>query len=380
MSGAIFLIQDNGQLMEMNEQKYDSEDILQTLLAKYPNLMAGDQINNEAPRRWLLVSREASLPSEEGGGDRWAIDHLFLDQDAIPTLVEVKRSTDSRIRREVVGQMLDYAANAIVYWPVEKIRAQFEATCQVQGLEAEQVITDFLDPETDPEEFWQKMKTNLQAGKVRLVFVADKIPSELQRIVEFLNGQMDPAEVLALEVKQYMGQGFKTLVPQIIGLTAAVKEKKSGGSRESRQWDEPSFFLDLASRRGIEESKVARKILEWTQTRQLRIWWGKGKRDGSLFPILDYRDKHHLLFSIWTYGRIQIQFQMIRKNLPFSEEQRSMELLRRFNEIPAVSLTSDTINRYPSIPLLLLGDDATLNQFLGIFDWVIQEIKSSADL
>jgi hypothetical protein len=51
MSGAIFLIQNDGQLMEMNEQGYDSEDILQTLLAKYPNLMSGDHINNEAPRR-----------------------------------------------------------------------------------------------------------------------------------------------------------------------------------------------------------------------------------------------------------------------------------------------------------------------------------------
>lgn len=378
MGGAIFLIQDNGQLMEMNEQEYDSEDILQTLLAKYPNLLAGDQINNAAPRRWLLVSREASLPSEEGGAGRWAVDHLFLDQDAVPTLVEVKRSTDTRIRREVVGQMLDYAANAVVYWPVERIRAQFEATCQTQGLEAEQVISDFLDPEATPEEFWQKMKTNLQAGKVRLVFVADKIPSELQRIVEFLNEQMDPAEVLALEVKQFIGQGLKTLVPKIIGLTAAVQEKKSSGSREAKQWDEESFFQDLESRRGIEEAKVARKILEWTKARQLRIWWGKGKKDGSLFPILDYRDKHYLLFAIWTYGRVQIQFQMIRKNLPFSDEQKSMELLRRFNEIPAVSLTSDTINRYPSIPLLLLGDGPMLNQFLGIFDWVIQEIKSES--
>jgi len=190
---------------------------------------------------------------------------------------------------------------------------------------------------------------------------------------------MDSVEALALEVKQYIGLGLKTLVPKIIGLTAAVKEKKSGGSRESRQWDEPLFFMDLESRRGIEESKVARKILEWTQARQLRIWWGKGKKDGSLFPILDYRDKHYLLFTIWTYGRVQIQFQMIRKNLPFSDEQKSMELLRRFNEIPAVSLTSDTINRYPSIPLLLLRDDAMLNQFLGIFDWVIQEIKSESN-
>lgn len=298
MSGAIFLIQDNGQLMEMKEEGYDSEEMLQTLLAKYPNLLAGDQINNEAPRRWLLISREASLPSEENQAGRWTVDHLYLDQDAVPTLVEVKRSTDTRIRREVVGQMLDYAANAVVYWPVERIRAQFEATCQFQGLDPEQVISDFLDPETTLEEFWERLKTNLQAGKVRLIFVADKIPSELQRIVEFLNVQMDPAEVLALEVKQYMGQGLKTLVPKIIGLTAEVQRKKSSGNREAKQWDEPSFFQELEFRRGLEESKVARKLLEWAQARELRVLWGKGKRWGSFSPMFDFQGVSYSLFSV----------------------------------------------------------------------------------
>ena len=47
----------------------------------------------------------------------------------MPTLVEVKRSDDTRIRREVVGQMLDYAANGVVYWPAERLRADFESRC-----------------------------------------------------------------------------------------------------------------------------------------------------------------------------------------------------------------------------------------------------------
>jgi hypothetical protein len=126
MGGGIYLIQDSGQLVEMKEQAYDSEAFLQELLEKYPSLLAGEQIDSDAPRRWLFLSREMAVPSEEDGASRWAIDHLFLDQDAIPTLVEVKRSSDTRIRREVVGQMLDYAANAVVYWPVDTIRAQFE--------------------------------------------------------------------------------------------------------------------------------------------------------------------------------------------------------------------------------------------------------------
>lgn len=102
MSG-VFVLQNDNKLVEMNEQLYDSEDLLQGLLENYPSLLAGNQIDPDSPRKWLLISREAGIPDKENGGGRWSVDHLFIDQDGIPTLVEVKRSTDTRIRREVVG-------------------------------------------------------------------------------------------------------------------------------------------------------------------------------------------------------------------------------------------------------------------------------------
>ncbi|MCA9150276.1 MAG: hypothetical protein KDA92_13290, partial [Planctomycetales bacterium] len=117
MPSRIYHLTDDTQLVPLVDTPYDSELILQQLLASYPDLLAGDQIRPTAARRWLLVTREMAVPGELKGGGRWSLDHLFLDQDGIPTLVEVKRSTDTRIRREVVGQMLDYAANAVVYWP-----------------------------------------------------------------------------------------------------------------------------------------------------------------------------------------------------------------------------------------------------------------------
>lgn len=95
MTSGIFIIQNDDQLIELTEKEYDSEAILQGLLAKHPGLSAGKQIDNISPRRWLLISREMPVPTEEGGGGGMALDHLFLDQDAIPTLVEVKRSTVS---------------------------------------------------------------------------------------------------------------------------------------------------------------------------------------------------------------------------------------------------------------------------------------------
>lgn len=282
MNGGIFLIQDNGQLIEMTAQQYDSEDLLQELLAKYPNLLAGDQMDNKSPRRWLLISREASVPSEDGGGGRWSVDHLFLDQDGIPTLVEVKQSHDTRIRREVVGQMLDYAANAVVYWPVETILAKFEANND----DPERALNEFLASDEDPEQFWQKVKTNLRVGKVRLVFVADEIPSELRRVVEFLNEQMDPAEVLAVEIRQYVGENLKTLVPRVMGQTEEAQKRKAGAVRVTKQWDETKFLADLHSR-NLEKGKIKGVETLLEQSKELEsdglvtISWGTGKETGS---------------------------------------------------------------------------------------------------
>ncbi len=73
MSSGIYLLRDNGKLVRMNEQSYDSESLLQGLLADYPDLLAGDQIDSVEPRRWLLIRREATIPFEEDGAEwrRW---------------------------------------------------------------------------------------------------------------------------------------------------------------------------------------------------------------------------------------------------------------------------------------------------------------------
>ena len=216
----------------MVETAYDTEDVLQALIARFPDLLAGDQLPGDVPRRWLLIGREAALPAEEDGAGRWSVDHLFLDQDGVPTLVEVKRSSDTRIRREVIGQMLDYAANAVVYWPIDELRSVFERRCETEGRDAETELGPVLGEE-DEETYWAQAGANLKAGRIRLVFVADQIPRELRRVVEFLNGQMS-AEVLAIEVKQYVGEGdVRTLVPVSSARRPRLlpQERAAGGMR-----------------------------------------------------------------------------------------------------------------------------------------------------
>ena len=377
MAGVIYMVKNDGQLVEMTEQAYDSEDLLQALLAQYPNLMAGEQIDSAAPRKWLLIKREKEVPGEEGGAGRWTVDHLFLDQDGIPTLVEVKRSSDTRIRREVVGQMLDYAANAVAYWSIEGFRAQFRASCDARGIAPEEALKEFLGPEGSPDQFWQNAKTNLQAGKIRLLFVADEIPAELRRVVEFLNSQMDPAEVLAIEIKQFVGQGVKTLVPRVIGQTAEAESKKGGGVGESRQWDDSRFFQSLEMRRGSEEVDLAKKVLQWAKDRGLRIWWGKGAQSGSFFPLIDHKGETYWTISAWTSGTLEIQFQMLQGKPPFSDEGKRVELRERLNTIPGVAIPVSAITKRPGVRLSVLKDPAVLQQFLSVLDWLVEQIRGS---
>lgn len=116
----VYSIASDGSTRPLSPVQCANEDQeLQQLLEKTPDLLPGDQIHPDDPCRWLLVRRELPVPDPATGISRWSIDHVFADQNAIPTLVECKRFLDSRARREVVGQMLEYAANGQHYWSAE---------------------------------------------------------------------------------------------------------------------------------------------------------------------------------------------------------------------------------------------------------------------
>ena len=356
MSGGIFLLRGD-DLVEMTEQPYDSEDILQALIARFPSLLAGDQLDSTSPRRWVLVDREAGLPDDKDAAGRWSVDHLFIDQDAIPTLVEVKRSSDTRIRREVIGQMLDYAANAVVYWPVERLRGIFEARCTLAGRDPAAELAPVVDEDGDVEAFWDQAGANLRAGRVQLVFVADEIPRELRRVVEFLNGQMNPAEVIAIEVRQYVGPGMKTLVPRVIGQTAEVEARKGRrAARGTRQWDIESIVAELESNRSPAEARVARELHDWVLERGWRSTFGKGAVDGSFIPVLDPVGIEHYPFAVYSSGRIEIQFHWLTRP-PFDDDDTKREFVRCLNEIPGVSFGEDVITRRPRIALALIAEN-----------------------
>jgi hypothetical protein len=257
-----------------------------------------------------------------------------------------------------------------------EVAAGVEIRCEREGLDPEQELMAVLG-EREEGDFWNAVKTNLQAGRIRMVFVADEIPAELRRIVEFLNQQLDPAEVIALEVRQYQGEGITSLIPRVIGSTARAEQKKSA-SRPSRQWDEASFFAHLEARGDPERDiRIARMLLDWGKETTTRIWWGKGAKSGSFIPVLHAGSASFYpvrISSGYVGARVEMGFGD-RQAPPFDQEGARKELLNRIVEIPNVSLPADSYNRFPSFALADLADEASAARLTGVLDWAIQEVR-----
>lgn len=261
---------------------------------------------------------------------------MFVDQDAVPTLVEVKRSSDTRIRREVVGQMLDYAANGVLYWPVDKLRETFTATQRSLGIDPDAAVQELTgDHEDNVEAFFARVFENLREGRARLVFVADIIPDELQRIVEFLNTQMSPAEVYAVEVKQYAAEGFagRTIVPRVIGRTAGAMAKQGTGTPRLSAEE----FREQASQ---EARDVSEKLGVWAQDHGYEVRETPQARtafrpDGSVIVRLYYS------FG----GALDIDLVSVREQ---KGDEFAESTLHKLQALTAKNLSK----KWPSIPVL----------------------------
>ena len=270
MSERIYTSAGDGTLEALEETRFSTEDELQALIAEHPELLDGEQIRPGDARRWIVVTREKGIAASAGEGARWSVDHLIIDQDAVPTLAEVKRGSNPEIRRTIVGQLLEYAAHASETWTAEELRATFERQSEARGRDAVAELATLLQTDGNPDVdgFWEDVSTNLAAKRLRLLFVADFIPDPLARVVEFLNAQMSGIEVLAVEIKRFHGASAQTLVPRVIGRTAAgTRGPGRSGQRLTRE-----SFLD-----GFEDDAVrgvAGRLVDAAVHSGADIWYG----------------------------------------------------------------------------------------------------------
>lgn len=368
MTDLIFLKDEEGRFTELRSAPYDTEADFQELIAKNPALLLGERFVSETSCGWLLVDREMGVPNKADGGDQWYVDHLFLDRSGTPTLVEVKRSTDTRVRREVVGQMLDYAANASVYWRIEEIRT----LCAKKGSTPETVFGISAE---ETETFWNCVCDNLRNGKMRLIFAADFIPRSLRRIIEFLNNQMVHTEVIGLEIQRFISEENRReiFVPKVVGKTVQAGDVKRV---QKRTWSYESFLDDVESVGQKLVRDLAEKLLQDIEGMHCRVWYGNGKTHASIIAIYDGKEASTPFFSVYPWMknvRMEIYFQYFKK--PFDTVERRKPLAVRFEKALGISIPEDKLTKRPGFDFSRLQDENRYKAFLQVFKDMIEEIR-----
>ena len=356
----------------LREQAYEAETVLQELIAEHPEMLAGDDVEHG---RLLLIRREAGVSEHEDARARWSLDHLYLDAAGVPTLVEVKRSSDTRGRREVVAQMLDYAANAATSWNVEQLRVWLEEDAQRRGSSADEELREAFGVD-DTEAYWATVRTNLSAERLRLIFVSDKIGPELRRIIEFLNGQMTDTTVLAIEVKQYVDDAGtqQTIVPLVVGQTQQARQAKGAAREVNNSWDLESVLARLASR-DEREAQIARRLIDrLTDRADVKMWFGKGAKESS--AMIGPATKTKGLLAVYTTGYIEARFKYMMAMPPFDNPGRINAFIAELNAIPGVSFPPGRFD-WPNCPLLGLENEDSFDCFASAFERALEDIAAA---
>ena len=209
------------------------------------------------------------------GDDRWSADFLFVDHMAIPTIVECKRCDDTRSRREVIAQMLEYAANGHHYWSAEDLQAYAqEAAGGLAQLDA--WVSRSYTNGTSTSDFFEAVVTNLRKATIRLIFFLEESPFELRSLVDFLNAQLQETEVLLVEARLYDSPAGRIIVPWLLGYTEQARvvkrESRAQVSRLGAEGGEDAYIANIEEGTLPPEVKAAmHKLLSAWPSRNLEV-------------------------------------------------------------------------------------------------------------
>lgn len=293
--------------------QFASEAELQRLVAENPDLIAA-AIESE-PGQVALVKREAGIPVAEGAADWFATDHLFVTCDGVPVIVEVKRASNTEIRRRIVGQMLDYAANATLYWTLERL----QQWCERADTSSQAWFSEFVEPDGGAP-IWEEMHANLAAGRFHLLFVADGIPPELRSVIDFLGRHLKTVHVAGAEIRQFGGAASQVVNVERVAAQGPTASPRNGVSVEE--------LLEASS----DDFKALKRLVEsWAQGRGFEIV-GRSRSFRLILPHLG-----SVMYLYPTYDNLEFRLGRIRRTI---SEELAESIGDRVAALPGGSRTS----------------------------------------
>lgn len=153
-----------------------SENFIQELVHRHPEALPIGEID-AAYLGAVPVCRELNTPAGP-------IDNFLVTADGLPVIVECKLWRNPQARREVVGQVLDYAKE-LSRWT----SADIEREAARRGVQSLFELVRASHPDADEAAFHDGLSTSLAKGRCLLLILGDGIRQGVEAIFDHLQTQ-----------------------------------------------------------------------------------------------------------------------------------------------------------------------------------------------
>jgi len=198
-----------------------NEEWIQKLIHKHPTILP---INEIEPSFSPLISIGREIATSAG-----YLDNLFVSPDGYLTIVETKLWRNPEARREVVGQIIDYAKE-LSKWTFTDLDKAIVSFSRLYNNNADGLLemvrkSTELD-EADEQFFIDNISKNLKRGRFLLLIVGDGIRESVEDMIEYLSQSPQLHFTLALiELQVFrLGEDNSSLlvIPQLVTRTKEI--------------------------------------------------------------------------------------------------------------------------------------------------------------
>lgn len=208
---------------------YDSEKTLQEIIHAHPSLVSGKGPDGVEK---AVACRE--LQSGVGPADV-----VVIDADGTLTLVECKLASNREVRREIIGQVLDYASR-IWRMSVDEFERAWVNTGEP---------SPFSTLGDDDGSIRAAVQDNLESARFKIVLAVDGINDDIRRIVEFLN-RVTVAEtgVVVVEFARASVGNIEVLIPTSFGTDFVEIKSDQVSNRRLTVWTPDTLLAEVEAR------------------------------------------------------------------------------------------------------------------------------------
>ncbi len=274
------VIVSNGKISKLNKVLLNSntfkESWLQEVLYNEPSLLPTNEIDSSFANL-IPIGRE--IPVDSG-----FIDNFYISSKGYLVIVETKLWRNPESRREVVGQILDYAKD-VQNFDYEDLNNIYKQNHNNKNLFDEFVNRNYYSKD-DEASFIDIVSKNISTARFLLMIVGDGIREGVEKMVSFLNSNPTMQYRFALcELEVYnLPNGERLVIPNLTLKTKIVErgvlrvennnityvnneieDKKQSSSDRSKYSSANYLSLDEWIEKKLNNKKLENKIRDFIQ-------------------------------------------------------------------------------------------------------------------